>query len=103
MFNKSMLEPCEVLLLSYGLGLYRITSLDNLDVELEPLKSLGIKEIIKSGDVTYLALSLEGVEPSKYELSIQDTDEFISDERFIMSTNLKSFKDRFYQLHKRNS
>ena len=96
---KSLLEPHEVLILSYGLGLYRLSSLDDLNPESKCLEGLGISEVLRTSDTTYVAISGVGKLPSHMELAIHQTPEFKSDEQFVILHGSKAMKDRFFKLH----
>ena len=94
------MEPGEYLILSYGLGVYRITCVSDLNPEHELFKSLQITNFHKVED-HYIGLSDIGLEPSLYEISMQETSEYKDDEIDIIKNGPQCFKDRFYQLHLR--
>lgn len=98
---KSMLENGEVLILSYGMGLYRILSLDDLSLENNALNTLKIVYLLKTGENSYIGMANEGHFPSLLERKIHQTDEFLEDQKFAMINGSQLIKDRFYELYKR--
>jgi hypothetical protein len=96
----NLMESGEVLLLSYGMGLYRITSTSDIDTENEYFKHLGIYEIFKTGEGTWVGIAYIGHAPSKLELAIHQTEEFLEDQKQVMQRGPQSIKDRFYDLYK---
>jgi hypothetical protein len=97
---KGMMENGEILALSYGMGIYRITSIDNLTLESKSLSYLQISDLLKTGEDTYIGISRVGHIPSHIELSIQETEEFRQDEKYAISNGSEAIRNRFYELHR---
>jgi len=96
---KGWLEPGELLILSYGLGVYNIKSASEIESDDLRLEYLGIDDIIQTGEYTYVAISVKGHIPSRMEISIQETSEFREDEKFVLNNGSKKMRDRFFLLH----
>lgn len=96
---RGLLNPDEILILSYGLGLYRITSAaKELQID-DSLKALGIFDLFKVKDGVYVAISNRGHIPNHIESAIQDTEEFQEDRKAVIEEGPQNMKDRFYELH----
>lgn len=96
---KGWLEPGELLILSYGLGIYNIKCVGDLDIDDTRLKYLEIDEILKVAEERYVAISKTGKMPSHMEIAIQETSDFRQDERFVVNNGSKKMRDRFFLLH----
>lgn len=96
----SLMESEEILILSYGLGVYRFSSPKKLTLDNDSLKSFGITDLLGVDEGVYVGISNVGKYPSKLEQSLQETDEFLSDQKSVMNSKNQRMKDRFYELHK---
>lgn len=95
-----MLAGAELLVLSYGLGVYRIvTNADNLDIKDPRLEELEVSMIHKTEEGHFVAISRKGKVPSHLEAAMHDTEEFIADQKSVISTGPEEMKDRFYHLY----
>lgn len=92
---KSMMMSGEILLLSYGFGVFRITSIDDISLDNEALSGMGFVELSKIGDGVYVGLTDNGHIPSKMEMAIHQTEEFISDKEFVVKFGSDKLKNRF--------
>ena len=97
---KGMLDVGEVLILSYGLGIYRLVSPTLLKKESETLAYMGFSELEHLGEGVHIGITNVVHLPSKLEIQTHDTDEFLKDRAMVMGLDNQKIKDRFYELHK---
>lgn len=97
---KMMMEGEELLILSYGLGIYRITTnSETLDIKDPRLEELEVSMLHKTESGHFVAICRKGKIPSHLEAAMHDTEEFIQDQKSVISNGPEEMKDRFYHLY----
>ena len=97
---KTMLNDDELLILSYGMGVYRVNSLKPLTKDSPTCIMLGVIDILQVNEDRYIVISNRGHLPSHMELAIQETEDFKQDEAFAIKHGSDLIKERFYHLHR---